>query len=104
MVSKLKTKQEIRREMERQVWRFIDNGGRIQQVQRGISGYDISQALKQSLAFTLSEKQPRTALTDIIKQLDQRKIKSKPASPVRKQPGKKIIYDDFGEPVREVWE
>ena len=51
------------------------------------------------------EKQTRTPLTEEVKSLDERKNKKKSltSSPVYR-PKKRIIYDDFGEPVREVWE
>jgi hypothetical protein len=40
-----------------------------------------------------------------VSALDSRKKKKAPPKPakVSKSPKKKIIYDDFGEPVREVW-
>jgi hypothetical protein len=50
-------------------------------------------------------RQTRTYINDVISALDRRKNKkpllnsSKPIN----RPKKKIIYDDFGEPIREVW-
>jgi hypothetical protein len=41
----------------------------------------------------------------VVSRLDSRKQKktaAKAANPI-KRPVKKIIYDDFGEPIREVW-
>lgn len=47
----------------------------------------------------------RTYLNDVVAALDERKKKKhdKPAAAPKKRPKKKIIYDDFGEPLREVW-
>ncbi|MDB4309084.1 hypothetical protein N9913_02120 [Porticoccaceae bacterium] len=41
----------------------------------------------------------------MVSALDSRKKKKTPPKPVKvsKRPKKKLIYDDFGEPVREVW-
>ena len=42
---------------------------------------------------------------DVVNALDSRKKKKTPPKPIKvsKRPKKKIIYDDFGEAVREVW-
>jgi hypothetical protein len=41
----------------------------------------------------------------VVSALDSRKKKKTPSKPIKasKRPKKKLIYDDFGEPVREVW-
>jgi hypothetical protein len=48
-------------------------------------------------------------VSDVLKAIDERKESkkkspSKPASARKKSPRKKVIYDDFGEPLRVVWE
>lgn len=50
---------------------------------------------------------PRTPALEVLATIDaRRKHRHKPATKAspRRQPRKKIIYDDFGEPLREVWE
>ena len=104
MVSKLKTKKEIRQEMEQEVWQFLNDGGEIKSIQSGVSGRDTNQNLNQHIPFSQGEKQTRTLLNETVKAIDERKMKKKPSNQEKKQPKKKIIYDDFGEPIREIWE
>lgn len=98
-----KNKATIRQELQQGVDVFLNSGGEIQQIQRGISGREPGDNINTRIPLT-QEKQVRTPLTDEINALDARKQKSKPEPTPKKQPRKKIIYDDFGEPLREVWE
>ncbi len=101
---KLKTKQQIRRELEAEVNHFLQTGGAIQQVAQGESGKELGSNLNQAIPLS-PEKQSRTLLTEEIQALDKRKhSKEKPQQPQTPKARKKIIYDDFGEPLREVWE
>jgi len=101
---KVKTKREIRQELEDEVSRFLEKGGAIEDVKQGVSGKESSVNIHSRTPFN-QEAQTYTPLTDTINALDARK--QKPASPppsVPRKPRKKIIYDDFGDPLREVWE
>ena len=101
---KLKTKHQIRKELQDEINQFLSTGGSIEQIAQGQSGKELGANLNQAIPFT-EEKQSRTLLTEEIKALDERKNnKEKPAKTSPTQPRKKIIYDDFGEPLREVWE
>jgi hypothetical protein len=104
MIIKLKSKHDIRQEMESEIVNFISAGGEIKKIDRGLSGRETNQNLNQSIPFTEGGKQERTLLTETVKLIDERKQNKKPAPPVKKQPKNRIIYDDFGEVVREVWE
>jgi hypothetical protein len=104
MIQKLKTKQDIRKEMEEEVNKYLNQGGTIQQVAQGISGREDNANLNQAIPLTQGEKQTRTLLNDTVKAIDERKQKKKPAPPESHTPKKRIIYDDFGEPIREIWE
>jgi hypothetical protein len=105
MIQKLKTKKDVREEMEREISQYLTSGGAINEIQQGISGRENNSNLNQTIPFVEGEKQTRTPLTEEVKSLDERKNKKKSlaSSPVYR-PKKRIIYDDFGEPVREVWE
>ena len=105
MIQKLKTKQEVREEMEREISRYLNSGGEINRVKQGVSGREDNSNLNQTIPFVEGEKQTRTPLTQTVKDLDERKHKKKtpPPAPVHR-PRKKIIYDDFGEAIREIWE
>ena len=105
MIQKLKTKKDVREEMEREISQYLTSGGAIDEIQQGISGRENNSNLNQTIPFVEGERQTRTPLTEEVKSLDERKNqkKSLTSSPVYR-PKKRIIYDDFGEPVREVWE
>lgn len=98
-----KNKATIRQELQQGVDTFLNSGGEIQEIQRGISGRELGDNINNRIPLN-QEKQSRTPLTDEINALDARKQKSKPTPTRKKQPQKKIIYDDFGEPLREIWE
>lgn len=102
---KIKTKKEIRQELEHDIQHFLHKGGEITDIEQGASGKEIGVNINNSIPLNAT-KQTRTPLTDEIQALDQRKqTKQTPAKkPAEKKPEKRIIYDDFGEPLREVWD
>jgi len=102
---KVKTKKEIRQELDAEINAFLNRGGEIEDVERGASGKALGANLNNNIPLN-EGKQPRTLLVDEIKALDERK-QSKSKTDTHKTahtPKKKIIYDDFGEPLREIWE
>lgn len=102
---KVKTKKEIRQELEDAMNSFISSGGAVKDIEQGASGKEMGVNINNSIPFN-TEKNTRTPLLDEVNALDERKKSrlqsAKKAAPAR--PQKKIIYDDFGEPLREVWE
>jgi len=57
--------------------------------------------------MAFEKKQERTPVSDVLRAIDERKeARKKPQkkAPVKKSPRQKIIYDDFGEPLRVIWE
>ncbi|ODS22464.1 hypothetical protein AB835_14020 [Candidatus Endobugula sertula] len=100
---KVKTKADIRKELADKVRRFLSAGGEIEKVQQGVSGKEIGVNIDSQVIFC-QEKQSRTPVTNELNSLDARKHKKK-SNPVKSpQPKRRIIYDDFGEPLREVWD
>jgi hypothetical protein len=104
------SKADLRRELDRQVDAFLREGGQVHEIARGISGREPNDGpLPAAPFFGLNEgsgeaKEKRTYLTEVIAAIEARRkpqiaIKAKP-----RRPRKKYIYDDFGEPVRWVWE
>jgi len=60
--------------------------------------------LTKKIPLSQGEKSVRTLLNEVIKEIDQRRHKKK-AEPLRqRKPKKKVIYDDFGAPIQEIWE
>jgi hypothetical protein len=95
----------MRRELDRQIDAYLREGGQVHEIPRGISGRDPADGPLPAAPFFGGEtKEKRTYLTDVIAAIEARRkpppaVKSKP-----RRPRKKFIYDDFGEPVRWVWE
>jgi len=104
-VNKRPTKSDIRKELDSQVRDFLEHGGALEQVERGVSGrFDKNGPIKStSMAFD-EPKEGRTLVTDVIANIEARKhpepVKKKSKSTRQK---KKMIYDDFGEPLRWEW-
>ena len=104
MIKVIKTKKAIRQELTDEINQFLNSGGEIKQIDRGVSGKEIGANLNgKNISFDSNGQQTRTPLTDEIKALEMRKNK-KSEKRAEKKPTKKIIYDDFGEPLREIWE
>ncbi len=102
-MTKRPTKREIRQQMDSEVEQFLNKGGAVNEYERGMSGLINGKLDERSTGFQQG-KQERTPLTDALNAVDERKksaLKSNSNKPIR--PKKKIIYDDFGEPVREIW-
>lgn len=104
-MNKRPTKSDIRRELDSQVRDFLEQGGALEQVEKGVSGrFDKNGPIKStSMAFD-GVKEGRTLVTDAIANIEARKhpepVPKKPKQTRRK---KKMIYDDFGEPLRWEW-
>lgn len=102
------TKAEIRRQLDQQVDQYLKHGGEVKQVQRGESGLDNGRYDERTLAFE-KPREERTPVDEVLQAIDKRRQEQKaPKKPAgsrtrSKRPRKKIIYDDFGEPLRVVW-
>lgn len=102
---KIKTKKEIRQELDDEINQFLSSGGAIKDVEQGASGKELGANLNSAIPLN-NGVQTRTPLTNEVNALDERK-RAKSQSTAKApphRPKKKIIYDDFGEPLREVWE
>jgi hypothetical protein len=104
-MKKIPTKADVRRALQTEVQDFIASGGSVSQVPAGLSGRDAAQPEHRSMReiFT-GPKQERTPLDHVVAELQSRRQSASPTKPkVSKRPKKKVIYDDFGEPIRTVW-
>jgi hypothetical protein len=103
-MNKRQSKADLRRELERQMADFVRDGGEIKQVRPGESGLEDGAVFHPPFSEGRPA-QPRTPALDVLAAIDaRRKRKPERKTVARRQPRKKIIYDDFGEPLREVWE
>ncbi len=99
----IKTKAQVRAEIDEQINQYIAAGGEVKQVAKGVSGnMDNTNHFSSSSSF--QPKQERTPVTDVIQQVEERR-KHKSPTPLKRppRPRKKLITDDFGEPLRWVW-
>lgn len=101
-----KSKQEQSRELARLIQEFVESGGEVVNVPSGTSGNaDNSNLFRSSGGF--EPKTERTPLNDVVKTLEHRKQQKEPKQSQAKKgnkPKKRLIVDDFGDPVRWVWE
>lgn len=99
----IKTKAEIRAEIDAQIHQYLDGGGQVNKIPSGISGY-----AQEENIFAKSPdnhpKQSRTPLDDVVRALEARKkLKASKSSKPSNKPTRLLIKDDFGEPIRWVW-
>ena len=99
------SKKSLRKELRKKIEEFLDNGGQIKKYDHGETGDPADKPRAQSVFISPSSIKTRTYVNQEIASLDSRKQKSRTPVPKKTitRPKKKIIYDDFGEPIREVW-
>jgi len=96
----------LRRELRRKTEEFLSDGGEIEQYGLGETGEPADKPRVRSVFVSPSPLKTRTYVNDVVTRLDSRKKKKNTAPPPKKpiaRPKKKIVYDDFGEPIREIW-
>jgi len=103
-----KSKKEQRQELDSLMREYLEHGGAINEVPRGLSGRDDNRPPLPHIFEKKAEPTTRTPVTEVIAAIEQRR-KPKPPSPIASpkkstRARKKIIYDEFGEPLRWEWE
>lgn len=100
------TKKQIRQSLSDKVQEFLQDGGNVAMIPRGLSGRENPKSALPDNHFAPSERANASVedlqpLNNVIEDIEsRRKARSKPKPT---QPKKKIIYDDFGEPLRWTW-
>jgi SutA RNAP-binding domain len=108
-VKKPVSKSDIRAELERQTERFLKRGGEVENVPRGLSGKDPGEApMFLNRRLFVEPRTSRTLVPEVVAAIEARRQERFKRKPDRKRsrlpkPRRKIIYDDFGEPLRKVW-
>ena len=103
------SKSDIRAELERQTERFLKRGGEVENVPRGLSGKDPGEApMFLNRRLFVEPRTSRTLVPEVVAAIEARRQERFKRKPDRKRsrlpkPRRKIIYDDFGEPLRKVW-
>jgi len=108
-MTKATSKEDLRRELLRQVDEYLQTGGTVDRIARGVSGRDDpSRPDMQSTGLFQPRSEKREYVTEVIATLEQRRRDLTRPAPGRqnrqRRPRRKLLYDDFGEPLRWVWE
>ncbi len=109
LVKKPVSKDDIRQELQQEVESFLEQGGSVQRIPQGISGKEPGDPpVYLNRRLFVEPRTERTQIPEVIAAIDARRKEQRKRTPERKrsrkpQPRRKIIYDDFGEPLRKVW-
>ena len=106
------SKSEIRSELQQQMRDYLARGGEVQEVPRGASSRDNADGPIRGNSFVPNGGQQVPAedklpLNDVIQSIEARRraktTRPKSAKEYKPKPRRKMIYDDFGEPLRWEW-
>jgi hypothetical protein len=107
-VKKLVSKADLRRQLRQETERFLRQGGRVSEIPQGMSGREAGDPpLLPNRRLFIEPSTPRTLVPEVVAAIEARrreKYRRKP--PLRRKaarPRRKVIYDDFGEPLRRIW-
>jgi hypothetical protein len=107
-LKKTVSKADIRDELLQETERFLEQGGSVNEIPRGISGKDPGDPpLFLNRRLFVEPKSPRTPIPEVVAAIEARRLqKLRHKSPQKRRlpsPRRKILYDDFGEPLRRIW-
>lgn len=97
-----KTRRQLHDELEQQIQEFLDHGGKVNEVPRGLSGRLDAQGPLISIFDGVSHEE-RTLLPEVVAAIEARKKPQTPTKQRKPRPRKKVILDDFGQPLRWEW-
>jgi hypothetical protein len=108
-VKKPISKADIRAELDQEMERFLKTGGSVETIPRGISGKNPGDPpVFLNKRLFIEPKATRTLVPEVVAAIEERRKQRFKRSPTPKRssqpkPKRKIIYDDFGEPLRKIW-
>lgn len=111
-MKKLETKAELRAALERETSRFLARGGEVEAVPQGTSGKDpLAAPLYLTRRLFLEPRSERTLVPEVVAAIEARRrallkrggTSAKTRNKRRNLPRRKVVYDDFGEPLRRIW-
>ena len=96
-----------RERIRRQTEEYLARGGRIHRVPSGTSGEDAARRRPASSVFS-GPRQSRTEVPEVVASIEARKKSLRRRAPAPRKrasrsPKKRLVYDDFGEPLRWEW-
>ena len=98
------SKRMLRQDILRKTEEYLSRGGKIKKYRAGESA-ERADKLRKKAEFVGLGLSYQNDLNEVILAIDKRKsnLRNPPSVVPRSTPRKKVIYDDFGEPLREVW-
>lgn len=109
MVKKLPDKADLRADLDRETRRFLQEGGEVKSVPSGVSGKDpLAPPLYLTRRLFSEPRAERTLIPEVVAAIEERRKalqNKRPATKTanRPRPRRKTLYDDFGEPLRQIW-
>jgi len=98
-------KDRLREKLRKQTEDFVAHGGHIDRVGPGVSGRGDTLRPPPATHFNAAPKASRTPVPEVVAAIElrrQQKVLRRKASG-RSKPKRRLIYDDFGEPLRWEW-
>lgn len=102
MIKPTKTRRQLHQELEAQVQQYLQQGGQVNEVPRGLSGRLDANGPLRSM-FDGASHEDRTPLPEVVAAIEARKKPHAALKPKKPKPRKKVILDDFGQPLRWEW-
>lgn len=108
-MKKLETKADLREQLQQETERFLQRGGQVKEVAQGVSGKEPGDPpVYLNRRLFVEPRTPRTLVPEVVAAIEARRKQKRSPKPSRKgsrlaKPRRKVIYDDFGEPLRKVW-
>lgn len=97
-----KTRRELHAELQAQIDAFVEAGGNVAEVPRGLSGRPYAQAPLVAL-FEGQSHEDRTPIPEVVAAIEARRKPQATYKHYKPRPKKKVILDDFGQPLRWEW-
>ena len=97
-----KTRRELHAELQQQIDSYLNQGGAVSEVPRGLSGRPNANGPLLSI-FDGQSHEDRTPLPEIVAAIEARRKPPLFNKPRKPKPRKKVILDDFGQPLRWEW-
>jgi len=102
------SKADIRDALQRETERFLDCGGRVKEIPPGTSGRNAGDPpLFLNRRLFVEPRTPRTHIPEVVAAIEARRLdRFRRKAPQKRRlphPRRKVIYDDFGEPLRRIW-
>jgi hypothetical protein len=104
----IRSKESLRLELEQATARFLNEGGEVNAVPTGTSAWEPGTRPPPSRPLFTEPREERTPVSDVVATIEaRREAQKQKRTPTRKRrdrrPQRRVVYDDFGEPLRHIW-